>query len=347
MAKARRFFSNDSFWNTPVPRDAEADPRSGHFTDLLMQGLYGPGFGINTTHWTIPVYEVDARTPRRVMHQRPNDFDAHYLWRKKPFRHGPGFGPEIPIPDHAQPDPQGDAHMAMVDWAAMRAWDMWAVHKRPDGEWESATGMTYALDGSGVFASRPDGTRLSSRWDSGSQREGPGGKRSMFHPAPGDSIHFHGPSRAAGVPAIAGLIMLDEMRAGRIEHKLAFACRSNGYQEFVWPAAWSDGMTDGGIPEGAVLQLDPSLDLRRFDLGPGGLIVARALQEYGAVDVDVAGGNALYAEHPFGKPGMTWEGVLDPFCISRIDAKHFRVLKLGEVVHGGKSRRPTPPVRDK
>ena len=313
-AEPKRLFAPDSFWNLPIPPDAEADPESERFTTLLAGDRNGPGFGINCTRWTIPVWEVDSRTPRRIMHQRPNDFDAGYTWRKKPFSHGPGFGPEVPIPDGARPDPEGDSHMAMVDWTARRAWDMWAVRRRSDGEWESATGMTYSLDGPGTF------------------------DRSMFRPAPGDSIHFHGPSRAAGVPAIAGLIMLDEMRAGRIAHKLAFACRSNGYQLFTWPAAWSDGMHDG-LPEGAVIQLDPALDLSRFDLGPGGLIVARALQEFGAVDVDSAGGNALYAEHPLARPGESWSGLLDPFAIASIGAQHFRILKLGEVIHAGTARR--------
>ena len=314
-ARPRRFFSESSFWNQPIPADAEVDPRSEHFSNLIMQGRDGPGFGINVRRWTIPVYEVDARTPRRRIHQRPCDH-PHYARWGRPFRHGPGFGPEIPIPDHARPDPEPDAHMAMVDWERRQAWDMWYVRRRQDGEWESATGMTYALDGDGVF------------------------NRGMFDVQPGESIHFHGPSRAAGVPAIAGLIMHDEVLAGRIEHKLAFACRKNAYLEFVWPAAWTDGKLEGGIPEGAVIQLDPALDLEQFHLDRGGMTVARALQEYGAVNVDCAGGNALYAEHPFGKPGIDWEGVLDPFCLAHIEGKHCRVLKLGELIHGGKTREP-------
>ena len=309
--KPRRFFSDDSFWNTPIPRNAEIDPRSDHFTDLLMRAAYYSGVGINLTRWTIPVYEVDGRTPRRRIHRRPNNH-PDYVAFGQPFGHGPGFGPEIPIPDRAEPDPQDDSHMAMVDWTNMRAWDMWWLRRRDDGDWESATGMTYALDGPGVF------------------------DRAMFHVQPGESIHFHGPSRAAGVPAIAGLIMLDEVRAGRIEHKLPFACGCNALCEFVWPATWADGQLPGGIPEGAVIRLDPDLDLSQFHLSPGATVVARALQEYGAVNVDSSGGNGLYAEHPLGKPGSSWEGLLDPFCITHIEAKHYRVLKLGEVVRGGK-----------
>jgi len=314
--KSRRFFSDDSFWNEPIGPDPGIDPRSEHFTDLLMREPNGPGFGINLRRYTIPVYAVDDDTPRRRIHQRREFHQGKYKLWGEPFSHGPGFGPEIPIPDDADPDPDGDHHMAMVDWKKRRAWDMWAVGKRPDGEWESATGMTYDLDGDGVF------------------------KREWFAIRPGESIHFYGPSRASGVPALAGLIMHDEVAAGRIEHTLAFASRFNAYLEFVWPATWTDGHLEGGIPEGAVIQLDPALDLKRFDLDAGGTVVARALQEYGAVNTDNAGGNALYGEHLCARPGLHWEGLLDPFSIAHIPAKHYRILKLGEILHGGMTRTP-------
>ena len=312
----RRFFNDESFWNQPIAAEVEIDQRSEHFTGLLSRDVNGPGFGINVRRYTIPVYEVDETTPLRRIHQRTSFHQPKYKKWGEIFSHGPGFGPEIPIPDDALPDPDGDGHLAMVDWARMQAWDMWAVGKREDGEWESATGMTYPLDGDGVF------------------------RREWFDIGPGESIHFYGPSRASGVPAIAGLIMHDEMTAGHIRHKLAFASRVNAYLEFTWPATWTDGYLEGGIPEGAVIQLDPALDLSAFDLGPGGETVARALQQYGAVNTDNAGGNALYAEHLQAKPGLTWTGLLDPFCIASIPAKHYRVLKLGEIIPGGMTREP-------
>jgi len=206
--------------------------------------------------------------------------------------------------------------MALVDWKNNRAWDMWAVRIREDGEYESATGMTYALDGPGLF------------------------ERGTFPIKPGESIHTYGPSRASGVPALAGLILHEEVAAGRIEHKLAFASRVNAYLEFVWPALWTDGQIEGGIPEGALIQLDPTLDLDRLDLDQGGKVVARALQEYGAVNVDNAGGNALYGEHLMAKPHLSWEGLLDPFSLKNVHVGHFRVLMLGEIHHGGMTRKP-------
>jgi hypothetical protein len=43
----------------------------------------------------------------------------------------------------------------------------------------------------------------------------------------------------------------------------------NGYKEFTFPATWTVGHFPGGIPEGAVIQLDPVLDLSQFDLLSG------------------------------------------------------------------------------
>lgn len=313
-----RFFSPDSYWNRPIAPDDEVDPRS----DVCMRVLAGPDGGplfINLRQWTVPVYEVTPDTPRRTIHQRPLD-ERHLSrpcrwgqWtdRRKWFSHGPGFGQNVPVPLEAAHDPFGDAHMAMVDWATRTAWDVWACRIRPDGEYESFTGMKYSLDGTGVWRTED------------------------FPVRDGESIHFHGPSRAAGVPAIAGLIMLDEVLSGHIAHKVAFASYYNAWKEFVYPAAWTDGFRKVGVPEGAVLQLDPSLNLGRFGLSPAAHVIARALQEYGMVNVDNAGGSVVYAEGFYGPSGKTWQGILDPEDLKKIPIECYRMLRLGEVTHLG------------
>ena len=63
--RSRRFFSDESFWNRPIGRNPEVDPRSAHFTRLLMREENGSGFGINLSRYTIPVYEVNEDTPLR------------------------------------------------------------------------------------------------------------------------------------------------------------------------------------------------------------------------------------------------------------------------------------------
>lgn len=313
----KRFFSNDSFWNTPIGADPEIQPGSEELMRLLANEPSSAFFGINLHRWTIPVYEVDSSTPRCRVHQRVIDVekpDAPLGYWGKAGKHltqFPGFGESVPIPLAATPDNEADAHMGIVDWEAKLAWDMWGAQKRSDGQWESYTGMCYRIDGPGVF------------------------DRKNFSAHDGDSIHFHGPSRAAGVPAIAGLIMHEEVETGRIEHKLAFATRFNARKRFTFPATWTDGQEAFGLPEGAVLQLNPALDLDGFDLSPGAKVVAEALQEYGMVDVDVGGDNTLYGEGLWSHPDKSWEELLDPFALQGIALCHYRVLKFGEIINAG------------
>jgi hypothetical protein len=162
----------------------------------------------------------------------------------------------------------------------------------------------------------------------------------------GESVHFHGPSRAAGVPAVAGLILYDEIAAGEIRHKIAAASRFCAFKEFVFPAAWTDGFVEGGIPEGTVVQLDPNLDLTPFHLTREERIVCVALQRYGMVLVDIAQGQPIYAEGLWGHPGKSWEGKLPHGAggITRIPFKCYRMLKAGPVTHEGDGRSKFAPV---
>ncbi len=203
----------------------------------------------------------------------------------------------------------------------MVAWDMWGLKQLDNGTWESKTGMFYRLDGDGVF----NGEELGYRDD--------------------ESVHFHGPSRAAGVPAIAGLIRYDEVMEGEIRHKLSCATRFAASQTFVYPASWTDGYVDGGIPEGAVIQLNPELDLSQFEMTKEEEIIAKALQEYGMVVVDVAHGQPIYAEGLWGQEDKSWEGKLTEWedrGINSIPFKNYRVLNVNNPVKRGDARTRKP-----
>ncbi len=315
---AKRFFSDSSFWNQPIPADPEIDPRSEYWIGLLKTEPSGNNFGINATKWTVPVYDADGRTPRYDIgkYYLSDEEKDHWMTDHEHFGHGPDFGKKVPIPFNATPDPEEDAHFAVVDWDNRIAWDMWGLEKLPGGEWITKTGMKYSLDGDGTFS------------------------HIDFDIVNGESIHFHGPSRAAGVPAIAGLIMYDEVTAGEIRHKLSCATRFNAKQEFVYPAIWTDGFITNGIPEGAVIQLDPDLDLGQFNLLPGEIAVAEALQKYGMVIVDCAGGSPIYAEGLWGNPEKSWDGILREWegGINSIPLDNYRIVKVGETIKKGDAR---------
>ena len=185
---SRRFFSDESFWNQPIPNNPEIDPRSDQWVELLNLEPSVDHFAFNATEWTIPVYEVDSTTSvydikPRLLDEKEKKFR---ISKRDYYGFGPGFRKDVPIPDNVNPDPEADAHFAVVDWNRRVAWDMWGAIKHPDGTWSSFTGMKYPLDGNGVF----DWKAYEGIKDD-------------------ESVHFHAPSRAAGVPAISSRASID------------------------------------------------------------------------------------------------------------------------------------------
>ena len=300
----KRFFAENSFWNQPLAQNTETDPKSSYYISLLKKDHTRTNFGINLNKYTIPIYETDSTIPLVKVGNHPGFNFRHHLDFDK-------MG--VPIPADFKPSPGTDQHATIIDWKRMLAWDMFLVEKDSMGNWVSCTGVLVPLDGPGVF------------------------NKSDFDVKDDESIHQYGPSRASGVPSFAGTIMYDEIKAGEIKHKLSCALRFVAYKEYVYPAIWTDGNFKGGIPEGSIIQLDPKLDLSEFDLLPGEITVAKALQKYGMVVVDFAAANVLYGEGLWIYPDKSWKGLLREWDggISSIPLENYRILKNYNVNKGG------------
>ena len=205
---------------------------------------------------------------------------------------GPGFGGDVPIPSGAQADPEDDGHMAVVDLSRNLSWDMWRA-VQVSSSWQVSMGCVFDLTSTGV---QTDGI---------------------------------GSARGSGFPLLAGLIRLEEVQRGYINHALVMAYDYPRADAYVYPASMTDGKGGANaIPEGGRIQLDPTLDLDTLSLSPAAKVIARALQEYGAYVGDNSGGIALYAEGLYGKPGQTWAGVLAYDDLAAIPWQRFRVLEL-------------------
>ena len=328
-APPRRFFSADSFWNQKIPADAPTHPLSGYWISLLKMDQTCKNFIINIDSWTIPVYQVDETVPRQVVKPlsamadaaegRPEGEAVKHIHQHPSFQ-----GRLVPIPDNLAPSPGTDQHVAIVDYGAGLMWDMWYVKRLPDGSWASNTGMITDLNGPGVYT------------------------REQVFPY-GDG-RYVGPGRAAGVPVAAGLIMHHEVKAGAIEHKLAGAVRFVAHGDYIFPPAWNiDGAFPNGIPEGAIIQLDPTLDLARFDLTPEEKVIARAMQEYGIVIVDFAGASVLYAEGLWYDETRKWGPELrrghEAGGIQSIPLDHYRVIQSGRTLRKPDARKPEHHLR--
>ena len=167
-------------------------------------------------------------------------------------------------------------------------------------------------------------------------------------------------ARGSGFPLLAGVIWPDEFKNG-IRHALLFAnsmpkgcpdslktdaekLSSKGVPGCpVWPATDSDGENTDifALPEGARLQLDPTINLDSFNLKPYEKIIAKAMQEYGMYLTDSGDtGIALYAIDPKSYLSDPYEGIFssadyDAYGSVKLDglkqfADKFKVIKWGE-----------------
>ena len=122
---------------------------------------------------------------------------------------------------------------------------------------------------------------------------------------------------------LAGVIRADEIARGRIDHALVFST-ANACPTHRYPASKSDGRSRRSdcVPEGARIQLDPSIDVDSLPGITGGeRAVARALQLYGAYAID-SGGAALAVifEAPTAEP--------DPYPAAGLDRDYFPMIHI-------------------
>jgi hypothetical protein len=150
----------------------------------------------------------------------------------------------------------------------------------------------------------PDGVTLHETY----QHEGTGPTRAAFKyarfdlrgPGIGTTPGVNAGTRAYGGSALGGLIRRWELEEGQIRHVLALTLTNAQLKSgYVWPATSQDtgGPAYGGlVPMGSLVAIPSDVDLGSLGLSASGMVVARALQDYGAYVVDRGGAFALYAE---------------------------------------------------
>lgn len=161
----------------------------------------------------------------------------------------PFAGWPVPIPPGAVPNSGSDGVMVTIDETNSTIFEFWRASKTGD-QWSTAWGAVNSLRGSG----------------------------------------WGGAATGSGASRLGGVIRVAEINAGVIPHALALQT-NNACSTFRPPALKSDGKSTRAdcIPEGALLQLDPSVDLRKLGLSKGELAVATAMQRYGGYVIDAGG----------------------------------------------------------
>ena len=187
---------------------------------------------------------------------------------------------EVPIPEGARADPSDDAHMVVYDVSRGKAWELFgAQYSAVSGRWTTRGGIQWDLHGPGV-----------------------------------DEIGEPGTAVGAGVPMLGTILRPEEIHlalsngTGVVPHVLSGGYNSPRVRCFIGPLAKTTDGDDGrrwAIPEGAILQLDPSLDLDKLDLDPAARVIARTLQRYGMVIRDDTGAFSIDVENVSVEDGAT------------------------------------------
>lgn len=165
-----------------------------------------------------------------------------------------------------------------------------------------------------------------------------------FYDLRGDVLDQRG-FRASGLDGIGGLIRNGELETG-INHVMYTAMTktqsqaiTSSAQGFQYPAVGRDsaGGYTGTIPLGQMFYLRPDLDIATLGLSAPGLVLARALQDYGVIHTDTAGYTVLFFEHgpvtsAHDAAKLDWQTKLLPNMVPLLDTVTPEYFATGERV---------------
>jgi hypothetical protein len=296
-----RFFSPSSFWNKLLPADAPLDPRSAEIIGAFDKEIAGP-IGINTTYYSAPIYTVPADQPMvKVTLVDP--------WRAPGGSALQSAWDVVPLPPDAQPADGTDKQLVVWQPSTDRLWEFWIL-KRTHTGWQAAWG------GAMKKASSDPGTYGPEAW--------PGATRLWG-------------ATASSLSLVGGLITLEDLERGQINHALAMAIPNPRAGFYVLPAKRTDGRSTDplSLPEGAHLRLNPNLDLAALHLPHLTLMIAEAAQRYGIIIRDTAGDVTFYAQDPIptgtepyiGADGY-YEGKSSRELLASFPWGHLQLLKM-------------------
>jgi hypothetical protein len=288
-----RAFSPSSYWNTPLAPDAPVDGKSGRIIGFLKRKA--------ATDFVHLAGADPTGKWGNPIYWADSD-DAVYDIRNSCSYKQPSEFSSVRIPPGAKPDPTSDSAMTIYDLEKHVVYGFHrAVYKLATDTWTACGGAVYYLASNGLHGSlrRSDDDRN-------------GGHR--------------------GVPPPTFAVRYDEVRSGAIEHMLKIAVPRTRCSH-VFPMIRDECGTKkkNAPPEGARIRIQPSLDLTALDLSPQALIVARALQDYGAVIGDQSGGPvSLKLENTVAEGrGYLWNELLAADSLAPIPLESFEVIDLG------------------
>ena len=270
-------FSADSFWNRPIPTDVRIHPSSAAIIEFLAQDNALNGC------ITLAGPADEWGMPIYVA----DGSSSTYNVESSKYNVPPEFA-SLRIPRGARPARTSDSEMVVYDI------DQGFVAQLSKAAYNSDTD-TWTVTGGSIAYLESDG--LDSRLETSDDSRNRGSFRGYNGAV--SSVHF------------------DDVAAGRLDNVVKIGV-NNSRSQAIPPMVGSDGDLDrlDAPLQGMHLRIRPDLDLSSLGLSDQALVIARGLQEYGAIIGDSTGSAIVLKLEDTGRSrlGGSWDLHRESLC---------------------------------
>lgn len=267
-------FASNSPWNTPVGSGAQHSQTGTDVTNVVRNT--STGVTVYTGAHAIPVYRAANSDPLvRVTVTAPDSLSPAGVVQIRIPQGAKGSLPEWDSGTFT------DSTMIVIEPSGSVAHEFWRMRETSPGEWEALAYTPTPLDGSGVEL-------VIGLSHTGYQIEGQLG---------------WAVARTSGVSALGGLIRKGELSSGILRHALAVSAPKGSLKTpWMWPASKSreSYSPEGPLLLGSLLVLPKSVNIQTLGLNAEELVVAKALQDFGAYIVTDEPTWGIYCEATVG-----------------------------------------------